>query len=1422
MSALGAPQELLLRSSTNNQHTKGQGHVDTRRGRKKSLALAKAAHMSTTSESQAKTKLLKSNLSGSQQASLSKGAKKNSLKQSDRHPKNPNLSRSRSINDKTKTLKRSVSNMNSHLEPSDMEPLGHENEADNVFSKMGDAEIKRDSGILISYSSAEIRAAGPVFADPLSLGFMKRERNSAQRPSPRYMLIQPRLLVPPPFVQDPWDEQNQRKMLQIERENAGADFQGTYEEFQKMREVERKRMEELGLVDAENTRKDLSEAIFFQGTCLDMCPIFERTRRSLENNVKDLEKDPQTNKISRDRAIKAFSRPAAGQPPPMPSDVRPPHVLSSTLDYMIQEILPHLPEAHSFIWDRTRSIRQDFIYQNYYGPAAIDCNEKIVRIHLLSLHIMPGSDVEFSQQQELEQLNKALQTLTEIYQDVRNHGGQCPNEAEFRAYHMISHFRDCELERDVQMLPKAIFEDHMIQIAIVFRTLMSQNNIVERGYTNIIGATDLFVEFFRLVFDPKTPLLLTFLLETHFNEIRFYALKSLTRSYHTKGKPFSGQSLQQMLGFDTIDELVAFVSYYDVDIIHEQGEVLIDLCNKEKLETQYKLNSLQAKPKRTPAHSTQLSKLLEGKSFQNLVCAGHSNSNLHIESPRADTILEGKISKTNPALQSNAPAKSTQLFTPKHVAFLAPATASTPTLGFGGRVIPANSLEQSISNQSRNQGDKTINVSSLTPGAFAVPNATQVSKLDSSTKVPTSSERFGSMSQPPALFSNASIASTSEIKPNTTSFISNTSPHFNFGLKSDAANRDSPNGVMEKLEKEKNKSDSESEISKKKETKSEQKESLPSGFQQNSGFSSKKQFSVPAVNSGLILNSKSNTSSALPVSDQIKKEEKSKLKLPRADHPKFSDAVEKVYEHLIGNAVNDELHRVIEKLQVENQERMNRQRVIDALSQELYQAFVLEQLHKAAWLSLAKHFREQKLKKQIISRVKLCCKRSVQSQEIKKKRLEELKSVQFKHPSVKRRRMDCDEITTTKQFHYSPHSASLDMDKSNTSIVSSHEPIAPQSFVVKQAELERLWAPMDLEPFAKNILKRVKLRSSHLFRCLLVVEDWKSSYSKWLNTKFNLRLSDDRTFYKHSVRERQLEVTFESLPKQIKSMENSFSHAPFIIFESGIFEASHKSEYLSLRQKLDRDSQILQKLLKICEKFSLYKILLLVIVWDTTESGITSKQLLEYFQSEIHSECIQKIDVCNMCSNTEELVGVLDEKVMQMSRQFKAELTERGVRKRKQLETQKRRQTVDSKLEPSPVHQADVRRASEDLQQKEAQAFKKAMQVQKHSFLSKHASFNRSMDLSNTSGVMRTANTTLANMTLHNLNHSILGNNTFLNSNDLSFLRNYGGAVENTRSEVSFSQPPVPKKLQELRDLTASVKARYVPTQTKNANPSST
>lgn len=115
-----------------------------------------------------------------------------------------------------------------------------------------------------------------------------------------------------------------------------------------------------------------------------------------------------TNRIDRLRAVKAFHRPAAGNDQALPSDVRPPHILEKSLEYLIGVILSSedsLELVHGFVRDRTRSIRQDFTVQNERGATAILCHEIIARFHILSLHHlcqMKG----FSAQQETEQLRK--------------------------------------------------------------------------------------------------------------------------------------------------------------------------------------------------------------------------------------------------------------------------------------------------------------------------------------------------------------------------------------------------------------------------------------------------------------------------------------------------------------------------------------------------------------------------------------------------------------------------------------------------------------------------------------------------------------------------------------------------------------------------------------------------------------------------------------------------------------------------------------------------------------------------------------------------------------------------------------------------------------------------------------------------------
>lgn len=260
----------------------------------------------------------------------------------------------------------------------------------------------------------------------------------------------------------------------------------------------------------------------------------------------------------------------------MPSDVRPPHVLVSTLHYLIDKVVPQLPKSHPFLWDRTRSIRQDFTYQNSRDAEAIECNELIARVHLLSLHIMLTSDQEYSKQQELEQFNKTLQTLSELYDFNRKRDSsfRSPHEAEFRSYLLLSHINDPDIERQIQLLPQDIFDDRRIQCAITLRGMLQQaHGILQKDVKE--NAPSLFAALFQAIATGKNVSFLTScLIESHFQDTRFGALASMARAYHPRGKPYVLSRLTKLLGFSNEDDTASFCKSYGMTVVTDEQQQL--------------------------------------------------------------------------------------------------------------------------------------------------------------------------------------------------------------------------------------------------------------------------------------------------------------------------------------------------------------------------------------------------------------------------------------------------------------------------------------------------------------------------------------------------------------------------------------------------------------------------------------------------------------------------------------------------------------------------------------------------------------------------------------------------------------------------------------------------------------------------------
>jgi hypothetical protein len=68
-------------------------------------------------------------------------------------------------------------------------------------------------------------------------------------------------------------------------------------------------------------------------------------------------------------------------------------------------------EAHAFVRDRSRAVRNDFVIQRVEDATAVECYERCARFHILAFHLepkgtRPGAPA-FDPPLELEQLMKS-------------------------------------------------------------------------------------------------------------------------------------------------------------------------------------------------------------------------------------------------------------------------------------------------------------------------------------------------------------------------------------------------------------------------------------------------------------------------------------------------------------------------------------------------------------------------------------------------------------------------------------------------------------------------------------------------------------------------------------------------------------------------------------------------------------------------------------------------------------------------------------------------------------------------------------------------------------------------------------------------------------------------------------------------------
>ncbi|KAL6854210.1 SAC3/GANP/Nin1/mts3/eIF-3 p25 family domain-containing protein [Trichoderma novae-zelandiae] len=379
-------------------------------------------------------------------------------------------------------------------------------------------------------------------------------------------------ISPPAWPSQPGDPKSKGDM---------AKFREKYEDY---RQKVRASLTKAALIDDPNERKTLQNAITFQGICEDMCSEYEKITRITELDVPQPEKDARTGFAKTSRMVKKLARSAAGQEAPLPMDVRSTAALRRTLDYLIDDLLrddDNLPILHGFLWDRTRAIRRDFTF--FSSPTADDLKtqayvlENIARFHVTALHLLsqPGKAGEdFVEQQELEQLGKALLSLRDLYDDCNAQGITCENEAEFRAYYVLFHAHD---SNTVEMLQRQ-WKPHFWRDSDDIRTAVSLVEALQNTTdfhpplkpAPSLAAASAFHSYFRIVEDPSVSYTMACFAECHFPQIRRSILRAVRRALarpKDTTNDVTAASLNRFLRFDTTQEAIDFANLHGIEVV---------------------------------------------------------------------------------------------------------------------------------------------------------------------------------------------------------------------------------------------------------------------------------------------------------------------------------------------------------------------------------------------------------------------------------------------------------------------------------------------------------------------------------------------------------------------------------------------------------------------------------------------------------------------------------------------------------------------------------------------------------------------------------------------------------------------------------------------------------------------------------------
>ncbi|XP_057584206.1 SAC3 domain-containing protein 1 [Hippopotamus amphibius kiboko] len=269
------------------------------------------------------------------------------------------------------------------------------------------------------------------------------------------------------------------------------------------------------------------------GTCLDMCPAAERAQREKERRLHRFEVAPgrrgERPRADPQRAVKEYSRPAAGKSRPAPSQLRPPSVLLATVRYLASEVAERTDasraEVASFVADRLRAVRLDLALQGAGDAEAALVLETALAV-LLAVVARLGPNTAHGPADPMllqAQVQEGFGSLRRCY---ALSAGPHSRQATFQSLFLLYNLGSLEALHEVLQLPAAL------RSCPALRTALAVDSAFREGNT---------ARLFRLL--RTLPYLQSCAVQCHVGRARRGALARLARALSTP----KGQTLP--LGF---------------------------------------------------------------------------------------------------------------------------------------------------------------------------------------------------------------------------------------------------------------------------------------------------------------------------------------------------------------------------------------------------------------------------------------------------------------------------------------------------------------------------------------------------------------------------------------------------------------------------------------------------------------------------------------------------------------------------------------------------------------------------------------------------------------------------------------------------------------------------------------------------------